>query len=89
MQRIIDMVADHNEMVDRVLELGDMLLETYPDVEETEVNDAFCELHGKVVEMAIRVCCDANTEVTGWYTDENWRVWNDEVMPPEENLEEI
>ena len=32
MQRIIDMVADHNELVDRVLELGDMLLETYPDV---------------------------------------------------------
>ena len=88
MQRIIDMVADHNELVDRVLELGGILLDTYPDVEETEVDSAFCELHGKVVEMAIRVCCDANAEVTGWYTDENWRVWNDEIFTPE-NMEKI
>ena len=88
MQRIIDMVADHNEMVERVLALGDALFETYPDVEETEVNEAFCELHGKMVEMAIRVCCDANTEVTGWYTDEEWRVWHDEIFTPE-NMEKI
>lgn len=88
MQRIIDMVADHNEMVERVLALGDALLETYPDVEETEVNEAFCELHSKMVEMAIRVCCDANTEVTGWYTDEEWHVWHDEIFIPE-NMEKI
>lgn len=68
----------HNETVNKLQDLAESLTKTYPDVEETEVNEAFCELWGKIITSAIWLCCEANHEDGGgWCTTSDWHVMRD------------
>lgn len=91
MANMLERVAEHNELIDQVYELGRTILDVYPDAENTKVNDAFCNLYSKLVEASIKLCCEANEELEGWYTDDSWHVLHNEYFPgnySEDNCED-
>lgn len=73
---ISEAIEIHNNHVDALQNLGNALLEQYPNVEETPVNDAFAIAFGGVVGNAIHLCCDANSYYGEpvWMTTEDWHV---------------
>jgi hypothetical protein len=75
MENILEAIEMHNEHVDKMQELAEVLLKTYPDVENTPVNNVFCEACNGIVGMSIWLCCEMNSiDVGKWMTDENWHV---------------
>lgn len=75
MELILDLIDIHNKHVDKMNEFAKVLLETYPDVENTPVNKAYSEAFNGVIINAVSLCCEANSYDGGkWMTDEDWHV---------------
>ena len=76
MESVFEAIEYHNEMVDKMQDLAETLMKVYPDVESTEVNDAFCNAFGGLGTMAILLCCEANAieESCQWMTTGDWHV---------------
>jgi hypothetical protein len=75
METILDLIEMHNEHVDKMLELARVLLEAYPDIEDTPADTAYSEAFNGVIVNAISLCCEANSFDGGkWMTDEDWHV---------------
>lgn len=73
---VYEAIEIHNEHVDKLQALGKVLLEQYSNIEETPVNETFCEVFNGVVGNAIYLCCEAN-ELEGeanWMTTLDWHV---------------
>ena len=76
----IDLIEKHNEQLDAMYGLANLLMEIYPDVEETNVNDAFCDAMNGLIEQGIHLCAMANcAEEEKWYMDENGFVFTDGI----------
>ena len=74
-EQVYEIIEVHNEMVDKIHNLGKALTQTYPDVESTPVNDMFVAAYKSAIEMSIMLCCEANDrDGLVWRTDENWHV---------------
>lgn len=68
---LVDLIEKHNEQLDTMYELAETLLETYPDIEETSVNDVFCNLMNVLTEQSVQLCAIANcVSNVEWYMDE-------------------
>lgn len=66
-----NLIEQHNEQLNGMYGLAEILLETYPDVENTHVNEVFCELMNGMIEQSIQICAIANcVDDVEWYTDE-------------------
>ena len=76
MKAVFEAIDYHNEMVDKMQDLAETLLKVYPNVEETEVNDVFCNAFGSLGTMAILLCCEANAieDEHPWMTTGDWHV---------------
>ncbi len=76
---LYEMIDYHNEMIDKMSDLAETLLDTYKDVEETAVNDAYCDAWDHLQAQAIFLCCEANSiDNGGWCTTEGWYVMRNE-----------
>lgn len=73
---IFEIIDMHNEQVDKMCDLAETLMKTYPDVEGTSVNVAFTEVFNSLIPMAILLCCEANHEDPDgqWCTSDKWHV---------------
>lgn len=73
---VYEAIDIHNEHVDKLQAFGKALLEQYSNVEETPINEAFCEVFNGAIGNAIYLCCEAN-ELEGevnWMTTADWHV---------------
>ena len=74
----VDVIEKHNEQLDALYGMAEILLETYPDVEDTHVNDAFCDVMNGMIEQSVQLCavanCVGNVE---WYMDESGFLFTD------------
>ena len=56
-------------------DLAQVLMDTYPEVESTPVNDAFSEAFNSMIGNAIYLCCEANGYCGAkWMTTGDWKV---------------
>ena len=77
---ILDMIDMHNDHANKMDELAEKLIEIYPDVENTAVDDAFSKAYNGIIANAISLCCEANSYNNGeWMTDEDWHVVKENV----------
>lgn len=73
------MISYHNSIVDKMQNLAESLIETYEDVEETDVNNAYVDVWNEIIQEAIWLCCEINDIDDGlWYTTDDWLVVKDE-----------
>lgn len=73
---IMEAIECHNDTVRELHALGQILLDTYPDVGNTPVNDAFFDLFDSMNETAIFLCCEANALNNGkWATDDQLNIF--------------
>lgn len=80
----VDVINQHNEQLDTMYGLAELLMETYPDVEKTSVNTAFCELMNGMIEQSIQLCAMANcVDDVEWYMDDNGFVFTEGVEAEE------
>ena len=67
-----ELIEQHNDQLDTMYGLANVLMETYPDVEDTYVNDAFCDAMNCVIEQGVHLCVMANCSVGNkWYMDDD------------------
>lgn len=79
MERIYEAIDIHNDMIDKMQELAATLISTYPEVEDTPVNEAFLAVWQKMTNNAIYLCCEANSaDGSGWLTTGDWMVMREE-----------
>ena len=79
-QLLYDFIVMHNEHVGSMNKLADVLLETYPDVDNTPVTKAFSTAYNGVILNAISLCCEMNSCDDGkWMTNENWCIVKETV----------
>lgn len=69
-----DIIQLHNNHADAMQKLAKALIETYPDIEQTPVNDAFCEAFNSMGAEAVELCCEANEAAPRWATTESWNI---------------
>ena len=72
---LLEAIEMHNNHVDKMQDLAQTLMDTYPDVENTDVDKAFGEAFNSIIGNAIYLCCEANGFNNGkWGTTEDWHV---------------
>jgi hypothetical protein len=77
---LLEAIEMHNNHVDKMQDLAQSLLDTYPEVESTPVNDAFGEAFSSLIGNAIYLCCEANSYGDcKWITTGDWKVVEDDV----------
>ena len=74
---VCDMIELHNNHADAMQKLAIAMIETYPDIEQTPVNDAFCEAFNSMGAEAVELCCEANEAAPRWATTESWNIVRD------------
>ena len=80
MELILDLIDIHNKHVDKMIELGNTLFHSNPDVANTPVDQAFSEAYNGVIMNAISLCCEINSyDDCKWMTDEDWHVVKEKV----------
>ena len=76
----VDLIDQHNEQIDKMYSLGEHLLLNFPEIEQTEANDIFCEIMNGMMEQSIQLCaianCISNAE---WYMDEDGFVFTEGI----------
>lgn len=77
---IFDVIEIHNKQIEKMQDLAQSLVDTFPNVDNTPVNEAFCNLYEVFAQMAILLCCEANSEDpdSKWATSEAWHVMSDD-----------
>jgi hypothetical protein len=76
---LAEAIEMHNNHVNKMQDLAQALMDTYPDVENTPVDTAFCEAFSSLIGNAIYLCCEANgVDECKWMTTEDWHVMRDE-----------
>lgn len=76
---VFEAIDMHNDHVDKMKDLAHALLETYPNVENTPVNEAFNDAFGSMFGQAIWLCCEANSiDGDGWMTTSDFHVVRDD-----------
>jgi hypothetical protein len=74
----VDLIEKHNEQLEHMYELAELLLETFPGIEQTDVNDAFCNVMNDLTEQSVQLCAMANClDDVNWYMDEEGFVFTD------------
>ena len=82
---VYEAIEMHNEHVDKMQTLAEALIDQYPDIEETPVNQIFCEAFAGIVGNAIYLCCEANNiDNCVWQTTGDWHVVKDDDTTEEE-----
>lgn len=73
---LYEIINLYNDHADAMQNLAEKLIETYPDVESTPVNEAFCEAFNSMGAEATELCCEANAveDKPKWSTTESWHV---------------
>ena len=72
---LLEAIEMHNNHVDKMQDLAQSLMDTYPEVESTPVNDAFGEAFSSMIGNAIYLCCEANGYGGAkWMTTGDWKV---------------
>ena len=72
---LLEAIEMHNNHVDKMQDLAQALMDTYPEVESTPVNDAFSEAFNSMIGNAIYLCCEANGYGgVKWMTTGDWKV---------------
>ena len=77
-----ELIKHHNIRVEMMYELSKVLLETYPNVENTDVNDVVCEMMFDTEVSGANICAIANCfdEHGNWFIDEDLYITkNDEL----------
>ena len=84
---IYEAIDIHNAQITEMQKLGDALTEQYSDIENTSVNDIFCDAMKNHIGMSIWLCCEANSceKDHPWMTTEDWRVVKTEQNDDKEN----
>ena len=76
----VDVIDKHNEQLNTMYGLAELLLETFPDIEQTHVNDAFCEAMNGLMEQSIQLCAMANcVGDVEWYMNDEGFVFTEGV----------
>ena len=76
---LLEAIEMHNDHVEKMQDLAEILMNTYPNVESTPVNDAFIYAFNGLVGNAIYLCCEANSYGGKWMTTSDWKVVDDDV----------
>ena len=72
---LLEAIEMHNNHVDKMQDLAQVLMDTYSEVESTPVNDAFSEAFNSMIGNAIYLCCEANGYGgVKWMTTGDWKV---------------
>jgi hypothetical protein len=68
----LEIVDNHNKMVDKMWKLADAIIYEYPSASETSVNEAYFELRDAIDRQAVVICEQINdlglTVVDGYIT---------------------
>lgn len=76
---LLEAIEMHNDHVEKMQDLAQVLMDTYPDVEHTPVNDAFIAAFNGLVGNAIYLCCEASAYGGSWMTTGDWQVVEKDV----------
>lgn len=69
-ESIYEMINHHNNSIEKMQTLAEKLLDI-ENIEETPVNQAFCDAFNSLKASAIMICCEANAiNSESWYVDE-------------------
>ena len=75
---LIDLIEQHNRELEHMYELAELLLETYSGIEDTDVNDVFCDVMNGMTEQSVRLCAIANcVSDVEWYIDDEGFVFTE------------
>ena len=74
----VDLINGHNEQLNTMSGLAELLIETFPNVELTDVNEVFCEAMNGLIEQSVQLCamanCAGNEE---WFMDDKGYVFTE------------
>ena len=75
---LLEAIEMHNEHVDKMQDLAQVLMDNILDVESTPIDKVFGEAFNSLIGNAIYLCCEANSYGGGWCTTGDWHVMKDE-----------
>lgn len=75
---LLEAIDMHNDHVDKMQDLAQVLMDNIPNVDGSEIDKAFGEAFDSLIGNAIYLCCSANSYGCGkWMTTGDWHVIED------------